>query len=201
MNGYIDPAVRDEAWTSQHTASGEATGVGVAWRVGADFADRRIVHHAGSMGGARSVLVLYPDDRAAIATTTNVGWTSAIELNAQVLLEALRSEPPRAGVRFTGATDGMFDSKATTGRIRLDTGRGWLTTPEPMKEWFRDAAVDSLPVFHLGRDRWALVTPFGAALLRLTIGPDGGEGVVAWSEARTWAFRVSPQREGRRRSR
>ena len=89
FTGFISAEVRQEMWQSQSTNAGEETGVGIGWRIGEDFEGRRVIHHAGSMGGARSVLILYPETQQAIATTTNVVWRSAVDRNAQLFVRSL----------------------------------------------------------------------------------------------------------------
>ena len=61
--------------TSQTTRAGEATGVGLAWRVGEDSGGRRIWHHAGNQSGARAVLIVWPDHGVAVAVCTNLSDT------------------------------------------------------------------------------------------------------------------------------
>ena len=71
--GFLGAETLRVLFTPQRLASGEATGVGIGWRVGTDRAGRRIVHHAGaSSTGGRAVLVLYPDDGLVVAMLANV---------------------------------------------------------------------------------------------------------------------------------
>jgi len=187
LQGFIDPAVREELWTVQRTASGEPTGVAVGWRIGEDFEGRRVVHHAGAMGGARSVLVIYPDDGAVVATTTNTAWVSSVERNAQVLLEALlRAEPGGIG-RVTAATVGTLDTVSANGSVRIDGATGWVSTPPALAQLFGQASVDSLRIFRLHGELWAAVTPFGAGALRLGVSADSVRGELSLG-SRRWRF-------------
>ncbi|HVS14229.1 MAG TPA: serine hydrolase domain-containing protein [Thermoanaerobaculia bacterium] len=86
--GFLEPTTVGAMWTPQRTAGGEETGVGIGWRIQDEPGGRRLVHHAGSMGGARSVLIILPDETRAIATMTNSMWASSVEANALRLLDA-----------------------------------------------------------------------------------------------------------------
>ncbi len=136
-NGFLDSAVVADFWSHQYTRDGEPTIVGVGWRIGEDFAGRRIIHYSGADQGARITLVLYPDERLAIATSTNVVWVSAIEKNAQMLLAALRSpggQPslPSGSYRLTGT----FSGDSAEAMLTVDGLDGTLLPPAPMREWF-----------------------------------------------------------------
>lgn len=67
----FDEATRALLFTPQHTTAGEATGVGLGWRIGKDPAGRLVHHHAGSMDGCRAVLVYYPGEDVAVALLSN----------------------------------------------------------------------------------------------------------------------------------
>ncbi len=73
--GFLKAATLDTLFASQHTASGEATNVGIGWRIGADPAGRPIVHHAGSMSGCRSLVLAYPESGTAVAIVSNLSAT------------------------------------------------------------------------------------------------------------------------------
>lgn len=53
--------------------------VGFGWRIGDDGQGRKVYHHAGATPGARSVLVLYPDQQLSIAILSNTSWVSGID--------------------------------------------------------------------------------------------------------------------------
>lgn len=76
----FDEATRALLFTPQKTSAGEATGVGLGWRIGEDPAGRVVHHHAGSMDGCRAVLVYYPHEDVAVALLSNRSRTpQAIE--------------------------------------------------------------------------------------------------------------------------
>ena len=187
-NGFLDSAVVVDFWSRQFTRDGDPAIVGVGWRIGEDFAGRRIIHHSGADQGARTTLVLYPEERLAVATATNTVWVAAIEKNAQMLLAALRSPGgpsslPAGAYRLTGT----FSGDSAEAMLTLDGTTGTLLPSAPMRKWFDIMTVDTIPVVHVQDDLWAMVTPYGVADLRLR--RDGGEAV--WSETRTWRFTVT----------
>lgn len=70
--GFLEPATVELLWTSQRTRDGEQTGYGIGWRLGRDAGERRVVSHGGGSVGGRSLLVIYPDQRVALAITANM---------------------------------------------------------------------------------------------------------------------------------
>jgi hypothetical protein len=155
-------------------ADGASTGVGLGWRLATDPSGRRLLHHEGSLEGARSALLVLPDEHFAVALQTNVGWTAAMDSTARVWAEALLdAEPTPADDRLEGRFEGDFDGTPVSGEWRLHRGRGYLETPAALRERFRQSAADAerLPLFHLHDQVYALVTPWG--LFRLTLSGDG----------------------------
>lgn len=57
--------------TPQRLATGAATNVGIGWRISADSAGRRYLHHGGSSNGGAAFLLVYPDTRLVIAMASN----------------------------------------------------------------------------------------------------------------------------------
>lgn len=86
-NGYLKPGTRSLLFTSQKTATGEETGVGLGWRIGKDGAGRRILHHGGAIEGGRAFLLLYPDEKIAVAILANLSGARFAEGEAQKLAE------------------------------------------------------------------------------------------------------------------
>ena len=86
--GFLIDATLERVLTSQHTTEGDETGVGVGWRLARDAWGRRVAHQAGSMDGARSVVVVYPDEEVVVALMTNVALHPlAAEATAQMLAD------------------------------------------------------------------------------------------------------------------
>jgi serine beta-lactamase-like protein LACTB, mitochondrial len=72
----LSPALLTEAslsvmLTPQRLATGAPTNVGIGWRISADSAGRRYLHHGGSSNGGAAFLLVYPDTRLVIAMASN----------------------------------------------------------------------------------------------------------------------------------
>jgi CubicO group peptidase (beta-lactamase class C family) len=76
------PALPAEVFTSQKTADGKPTGVGIGWRVAADEKGRAYVHHGGAVTGGRGVVVLYLKERVGVVILTNLGFAQFNEQDA-----------------------------------------------------------------------------------------------------------------------
>ncbi len=70
--GFFAPATLELLFRAQSLPDGTSTEVGLGWRTSVDESGRRFYHHAGNMPGARSVIVLFPDDGVVIALLSNV---------------------------------------------------------------------------------------------------------------------------------
>jgi len=71
--GFLKAGTLEMMFTSQRTADGRETGVGLGWRIGRDSTGRRILHHAGSINGGRALIMIYPDSRLVVALLSNLG--------------------------------------------------------------------------------------------------------------------------------
>ena len=71
--GYLRSETLATVFSSQKTGAGVETGTGLGWRIGKDAAGRVIWHHSGSQDGCRSILLVYPEERLAIALLGNLG--------------------------------------------------------------------------------------------------------------------------------
>ena len=71
--GFLDERTLRLVFTPQKLASGEATIVGLGWRIGRDSAGRTIYHHGGlSNPGGRAMLVVWPAERVVVAMLANI---------------------------------------------------------------------------------------------------------------------------------
>jgi CubicO group peptidase (beta-lactamase class C family) len=167
--GFLSAGGLRALFTPQRTRDGTSTGVGLGWRVGADLAGRTVYHHAGSMEGARSVLLVYPAEGVAVALLTN--RTAAVdspELAAQLLAAPFlpRTAPARRAAARTG-------------------GRALVPTPPALRDRARQAGLpmpDHLPVLGPAADDGGLLvvaSPLGLHALRATEADGAGELVVA----------------------
>jgi serine beta-lactamase-like protein LACTB len=190
--GFLPERVLTEMFQSQRTADGKETGVGLGWRIGTDGAGRRIVHHAGSMNGARSVVMFWPDLGVSVAIMTNLrGTPTFIEQTAEIVAGPwLRQAEGGDGEPSVSRPVGRF---TYVGVAAGDSARGWIElagkngTPSWIEAPGRLTAIfkaNGLPIsgrFEIpgvyvekGVLNLILATPFG--LLPMRVGPRGSGG-------------------------
>lgn len=192
LSGFVRADVVQEIWTSQRTNRGEETGVGIGWRIGEDHDGRRVIHHAGAMGGARSVIVIWPEERAAVSIMTNVTWSSSIERAAHLIYDAFTASHDGEPIEGTFAYEGSFGDQEAEGMIALAKGEGTISMPDAFKARAGAMAVDELPVRHLHGDLYALVGPWGLAPLRINAANGGIDGRVQVANSIVWEFTARP---------
>ncbi|MFG6415912.1 serine hydrolase domain-containing protein [Roseateles sp. DC23W] len=176
----VDAATRDWMWqptlnnAGQPVTSGNST-LGFGWRLGVDAQGLRIVHHAGSALGARSVLLLWPQADTSVSLLSNVMWTSSIERSAELLSAPFRAPlpdlPPRACPVKTTGFDAELDGAPLQGRARFRVDedglcRGELGLPAVLAKVVNQGPqppADQLVVIGLqgGLARAALASPIG----------------------------------------
>lgn len=84
-NGFIRKDIVDDMFKTQFLNSGKATGVGIGWRQNWDIGNRKVYEHAGGMGGTRTVISLFPDEKFSIALMFNAMGIWRIEETAHML--------------------------------------------------------------------------------------------------------------------
>lgn len=124
-------------FTSQRTEEGEETGYGMGFRPGEDWSQRPVAHHGGTAEGARSFLLVYPEQDLALGFTSNLRQTSFFKQEAftiaSLFLDGVGSKLPSDDLdRLAGAyefTSGEGEG-AITGTLQLLASavpdRGWL---------------------------------------------------------------------------
>lgn len=88
-DGLFTQQTLDSLFTPQVLMPRSETHIGLGWRIGEDANGDRIFHHAGNMNGARSLLVLYPDEQIVIAIQNNLSNMPRILTVASLVKEAL----------------------------------------------------------------------------------------------------------------
>jgi serine beta-lactamase-like protein LACTB len=155
--------------------------VGFGWRASRDADGRRLAHHAGVTLGARSSLVLYPDQRAATAVLSNTLWVASIDITAQMLAAPFMPVQSASTVGCpveTRSYQGTYGEEVVAGTARFrvedtvcvgeldiaDTAIARVMNDQPQ------ADADVLTVISVAPDdglaRAALVTPLGVYDLR-----------------------------------
>ena len=69
--GFLKQETIDELFRPLHTRTGEDTGFGLGWRVGADKKNRRIIHQPGGGPGISCWIVLYPEHDLVVSILSN----------------------------------------------------------------------------------------------------------------------------------
>jgi len=115
--------------------------VAFGWRVGTDHAGRRVAHHTGITQGARSALILYPDDDLTVAILSNASWTAQMERTgfyiADVILEAQSISQTSGEYKFTG----NFNDEPIEGFLRCSSNGGECSFSDnagALSQWLSD---------------------------------------------------------------
>jgi hypothetical protein len=172
--GYVDGFLKAETvammFTSQHLRDGRETGVGIAWRNSFDVAGHRVIEHAGSMNGTRTVVAMYPEFRVAVAIMTNAGWSSLIEETAHMIALPFLTRPAPTtqptGTATVAVTtvkvNGTKESRIGTLSLRRGGGTLIVDTGGPSQVTY--------PLVYLERaNTYALVRPDGTVHLTMEI--------------------------------
>ena len=194
--GFLSAASLRTLLTSQRTTGqppggGAATGVGLGWRVGTDLAGRAVYHHAGTIEGGRSALLVYPAEGVVVALLTN--RTAAVdspELMAQLLAAPFLRPAPHGRVRGGPGRGGGWGAAGA---------RGSVPTPPALRERARQSGLPMSATLSVlgrtaathGREVLVVASPLGLHVVRVadaTTGPDGrpgGEEIVVAVEGPT----------------
>lgn len=129
--------------------------VGFGWRISKDNRGRTVYHHAGVTPGARSVLILYPEQGLSLAFLSNSRWTAQIERTgfalADIILEKQQSKDVNQ-LRFSGT----FENKLLNGSISCPKNNHpceMIGKIKPLKNWLNQfgpsnsTLESSIPLF------------------------------------------------------
>ena len=188
LNGdFLSEKSRNEVFVSQKTTDGAETGVGIGWRIGTDPRGRVVFHHSGSMSGARSTLVLFPESGLVVSLMTNLDrYPAFVERTAFALAEVFLSQSAlmqAPSKELEGVFDfvGEYAGGSLNGRIELDQGRrGTMTTPAPLVEFMKangQPVRAELPIVNVSivDGRQFLVVAMAYGLLEIPIEIAGDE--------------------------
>ncbi len=95
--GFLTAELRGLIFTSQRTADGEETGVGLGWRIERGPRGATVYHHAGSAMGGRAVLAIFPESGVTVAIVGNRGLAGFGEAEAQAIEELFAASPAAGG--------------------------------------------------------------------------------------------------------
>lgn len=91
--GYFSEAMLDSLFHPQALIPRSDMEIGLGWRIGKDRQGRTIYHHAGNMNGARSVLLLYPEEDIVVAIQNNLSNMPDVLKQAILIRDALFPSP------------------------------------------------------------------------------------------------------------
>ncbi len=178
--GFLSHESRAAMWTPAQMNDGSPVVEGedriaFGWRIGTDPDGQRIAHHAGVAIGARSALMVYPDNGESVSVLSNAVWVSDIKETAEMLVAPFRADP--AGPQtpcpiWATEYSGSFGDKSIAGSARFTVSdgicRGALGLANAAGAWFDalpQGSIDNLAVISIlpgnRLDRAALVTPSG----------------------------------------
>lgn len=184
--------------------------VGFGWRVSRTAEGDRIAHHAGVTDGARSALVLWPDEGTSASVLSNALWVSSIEQTATMLAAPFRVDAASAraasrpcpvrtaryeaefeGIRWQG--DARFGTEGGVCVGRMELG------DNPLRHWlngFPQRDAQALSVVGIdwqgGLDRAALVTPIGLHPMEME-SQEASAWRVKFGATRMFSIRFMPQ--------
>lgn len=171
------------------TSDGQTVGryyyrVGFGWRTGTDATGRKIMHHAGVTQGARSVLVVYPEDGISVAVLSNASWIASIERTASTIALPFIAENFQHAAPILQATihDGTFGNKTISGSIEANCrhNRGSITETSALSSYLRSmnhvpADSKTWPLVCIsdvaGISYYGLATPLGLVTLKADTTP------------------------------
>jgi len=70
--GFLETGTLELLFRSQRTSDGRETNYGIGWGTRTDEAGRRVVSHSGGSVGGTTMLLLYPEERVAVAMIVNM---------------------------------------------------------------------------------------------------------------------------------
>lgn len=165
-NGMISQAVVADMFQSHEINDGQKTFVGIGWRTAMDPFGHRVIEHAGSWHGTRTVLVHYPDENLQISLMVNADCQVLIEETAHLFAQLLRNQkraatvPEKISEQLTLLMTSK-DNEAYQGTLVLNGASGRLQTD-------KKGLLSDAPILNLGsEDDYAVATSYGLLYLQL----------------------------------
>lgn len=164
-NGFIDSSTAQEMFASHALKNGTQTQVGIAWRNSIDAFGNRVIEHAGSWRGARTVIVHYPQENLNISLMINAECPVFIEETAHIIAQLMRENTtlyvPNRIIKdeIRGIYYNRDIEKPIFGTIHVENGNGILNISD--LELFENA-----PIYSLNKtDHYAVVTHQGIFIM------------------------------------
>ncbi|NIB22458.1 serine hydrolase domain-containing protein [Pseudoteredinibacter isoporae] len=149
---HRNPALKALLFSPTYTTAGTAVGtakyqLGFGWRMGEDFQGRKVYHHAGSTPGARSILVLYPEEALSIAILSNASWVSAIDEMAYSLASLYLDSAKARDLKSQARYKASFDESNGSGEIKCTDDQCYLANESTsFTRWLNKFNANGKPV-------------------------------------------------------
>jgi len=190
-------------FTPTTTNSGEYAGnnkyqVGFGWRIGKDSLGRRVYHHAGATPGARSIVVIYPEQDLCITVLSNSSWTSAIDEMAFSMASLYIDKASYKSLTHNENYEVSYDSVKSEGKISCTSGLCFLANEKSgYSKWlnkfnYTGKFIANWPIFSYSSengDRLLMVTKVG---IRSLIAKDNNY-VTTVGKGKTYSVRLTSQ--------
>lgn len=186
-NDFISAKTKNALFRSHELLDGTKTQVGVTWRTSFDTFGHRVIEHAGSWRGTRTVLVHYPEDNLNIAIMINADCPILIEETAHIIAQLFRNTSQTSPSIYYQSTIIKVhfkingEEKLLTGTIRMDGDHGRLNIQDS-----DPLVLTSIPIMYLGYgSHYAAVTSNGILYLQLDSQPDIGGRLFLYNSRNT----------------
>ena len=94
--------------------------VAFGWRKSEDSLGNTVYHHAGATPGARSILVLYPEQELSISILSNTSWVSGIDKMAHSLANLYLENAKPTSLSYLNKYQATYEQKSIEGKIRCE---------------------------------------------------------------------------------
>ena len=171
--------------------------VGFGWRIGKDSLGRKVYHHAGATPGARSIIVIYPEQDLSITILSNSSWISGIDKMAFSLAGLYIDKASYKSLAHNMKYEVNYDSSKTTGKIRCASSICFLANEASgYSKWLNKfnstgKFITDWPIFAYSSengDRLLMVTKVGIKSLIA----NGNYYKVSVGKDKTYSVRLSP---------
>lgn len=168
-NGFITADTKEALFQSHKLLDGTKTRVGITWRSSFDAFGNKVIEHAGSWRGTRTVIVHYPEDNLNIAIMINADCPVLIEETAHILAQLFRDNTATtASIYHTLDTVKVLynvngEEKLLSGTIVMEGDHGRLSVEDS-----DPLVLTSTPIVYLGYGHhYAAITANGILYLEL----------------------------------
>ncbi len=122
QKSHANDSYRQLLFSPVKTSTGLPTGtdkyqVGFGWRIGKTTEGKTIYHHSGVNQGARTVIMLYPEQELSIAFLSNSSWIASIEETADSLVELYLAGAEPASLPASASYTLTYEGTESAGKL------------------------------------------------------------------------------------